>query len=183
MPLLPEQREQILITHAGFIHRIVATLGKPELRDEFEALLQTADQQGWTALVAVIRRIADGARDASLLTSLDAEDQVIADAILRGLQDPATLPDPNAKPDPALAAPGLAHMIHVARSDPQALILLSNMAEQMSRAGGEMARLAATIRPLLDGERHADRLCAGMDSRTSGIVLGILDELGKLSAH
>ncbi len=183
MSLLPEQREQILTTHAAFICQVVTQINNPALRGELDELLQAAQQQGWNELVTVIRKIADGARDERLVGALDAEDAVIADAILRGLQDPATLPDPNARPDPSMAAPGLAHMIHAARSDPQALVLLSNMAEQMSRAGGEMAQLAAIIRPLINGERDPERLCSGMGARGSGVVLGILDELAKLQSH
>ena len=85
-----------------------------------------------------------------------------AEAILRGLQDPATLPDPEHKADPTLAAPGLAHMIHAAgRGNVQALTLVSQMAEQMSRAGGDMARIAGAIRPMINGERDPDARLRG----------------------
>ncbi|MCG7867561.1 MAG: hypothetical protein JAY74_14515, partial [Candidatus Thiodiazotropha taylori] len=94
---------------------------------------------------------------------------------------PSTLPDPNAKPDPALAAPGLASMIHAAGAgNPQALQIIAEMADQMSKAGGPMAHLAAVIRPMINGEREADKLCKGMDSRTEQMVLGILAELKQL---
>ena len=116
----------------------------------------------------------------SLLKGLDLEDQVIAEAIMRGLQNPATLPDPGQQSNPALAAPGLAHMIHAAASDPQALILISNMAEQMSKAGGDMARLASIMRPLINGERDPDRLCKGMDERGEALTLDILQALAQI---
>ncbi len=183
MSILPDQREQIITAHAAFIRQVVSSSRNPELRAELDELLRTAEQQGWGALVAAIRRIIAGEREIAVIARLDAEDRVIAEAILRGMQDPATLPDPRAKPDAALAAPGLAHMIHVASGDPQALVLLSNMAEQMSRAGGEMARLAGIIRPLINGERDPDKLCAGMSKATEQMVLGILEELAKLRAH
>ena len=86
--------------------------------------------------------------------------------------------------DPTLAAPGLAHMIHAAgRGDAQALTLVAQMADQMSRVGGDMSRVAAVIRPLINGERNADRLCARMDTRGQQLVLQILDELGRLDLH
>lgn len=119
-----------------------------------------------------------------LLNPLDEEDQVIVESILRGLQDPATLPDPNSRPDPAMAAPGLASMIHAAATgNSQALQLTANMAEQMSRVGGSMAQLAAAIRPLINGERDPDKLCKQMDSRTEEIILGILKELKQLEQN
>ena len=178
MARLPEREEQIVTAHAAFICEVVRCCQNEQLQPEFEALLQGALESGWTRLVEAIREIVAGQRDLNRLQALDAEDRVIAEAILRGLQDPATLPDPEARPDPALAAPGLAAMIVAARrGDVQALTLISNMAEQMSRAGGSMARLAAVIRPLINGERDPDKLCAGLNSQTEAVVLGILDEL------
>ena len=101
--------------------------------------------------------------------------------MLRGLQDPSTLPDPDRRPEPALAAPGLAGMIHAAaRGDMQATVLLGQMAEQMSRVGGDMARIAGAIKPLLDGERDPGRLGARMDSRGRALLEAILEELHKL---
>ncbi len=143
--------------------------------------MRAAADNGWTELIDVIRRIMAGRRDMELLNPLDEEDRVIAQAILLGLQDPSTLPDPNTKPDPTMAAPGLASMIHAAASgNAQALQLIANMAEQMSRAGGSMAKLAAVIRPMINGERDPEKLCSKMDSRTEEIVLGILRELQRL---
>jgi hypothetical protein len=50
------------------------------------------EQDGWTNLVAAIRRILSGERDADLLCDdLDLEDSVIIEAILAGLADTATL--------------------------------------------------------------------------------------------
>ena len=176
------KKDQILAVHANFINQIVVNGQQPERQDELQRLLKMAADSGWTDLTHCIRQIFEqGRRDIELLNGLDEEDQVIAEAILRGLQDPATLPDPNAKPDPAMAAPGLASMIHAAgNGNAQALQIIAEMAEQMSRAGGPMAQLAAVIRPLINGERDPDKLCKQMDSRTEAMVLGILDELTRL---
>jgi hypothetical protein len=46
-----------------------------------------------------------------------------------------------------------------------------------------MSRLAAVIRPLINGERDPDILCARLDTRGRQLVLQILDELGKLKLH
>jgi hypothetical protein len=171
--------------HAQFINQVVTIGQQPDRQDDFEQLLTMADQSGWTDLTACIRKIFEqGRRDMELLNPLDEEDRVIAESILRGLQDPSTLPDPNAKPDPAMAAPGLATMIHAAATgDAQALQIIAEMAEQMSKTGGPMTQLAAVIRPLINGEREAEKLCKGMDSRTEQMVLGILDELRQLDEN
>ena len=168
------------MAHAPFIRQVVMFSQQEEHATELEKLLQSAAANGWTSLVGAVRRICRGERDNSVLKGLDLEDQVIAEAIMRGIQNPAPLPDPGQQSNPALAAPGLAHMIHAAASDPQALILISNMAEQMSKAGGDMARLASIMRPLINGERDPDRLCKGMDGRGEALTLDILQALAQI---
>ena len=184
MTPIPDRHEQIRIVHGDFIRAVVRACANPDQRQELESLLAGATQQGWGALVAAVRRIAAGERGSDLFAGLDEEDQVIAEGILRGIQDPSTLPDPQAKADPTLAAPGLAHMIHAAATgNPQALMLIGNMAEQMNKVGGSMARLSGVIRPLINGERDPERLCKGADAATEQLVLDILSELGRLEAH
>jgi hypothetical protein len=177
-----DKRAQILSVHAGFINQVVVLGPQAERQTEFNQLLKLAEEQGWADLVAAIRQIIHkGRRDMEILNALDEEDQVIAEAILRGLQDPATLPDPEARPDPAMAAPGLASMIHAAGSgNAQALQLIANMAEQMSNVGGPMATLASVIRPLINGERDPEVLCKRLDSKSEAMVLGILEALSRL---
>ena len=183
MPL-PDRDQQIVQTHAAFICQAVACIQQADGRAQLESLLQTAVDNGWSALAAAVRRIAAGVRELGQLEGLDEEDRVIAAAVLRGLQDPATLPDPGRRADPTRAAPGLAHMIHAAGSgDAQALSLISQMAEQMSKVGGDMSRVAAVIRPMINGERDPDRLCARLDTRGRQLVLQVLDELARLGTH
>jgi hypothetical protein len=178
---MPSTQDQIRQAHAGLIHRVVAAVTDPEARDRLEGVLEISERNGWTALVARVRRILAGARDESLLGGLDEEDRVIVTAILEGLQNPATLPPVQATADPSLAAPGIARMIHAAASgDVQALHLLSGMAEQMQSLGGDMARLAGAFRPLMNGERDPDQLCRGMTAHGEGLMLAILEELGRL---
>ena len=125
MSPLPEKAQQITLAHAGLIHAVVIACQNRERRAELEPLLEAASANGWNTLVMAIRRILGRTRDSQVLAGLDEEDCVIAEAILRGLQDPATLPDPQARPDPGMAAPGLAGMIHAAASgDVAALQLL-----------------------------------------------------------
>jgi len=184
MPQFPDRHEQIRLVHADFIRQVVETCANPERHRDFEALLQGAEQSGWTALTRAVRRIAAGERGTQVFAGLDDEDQVIAESILRGLQDPSTLPSPQAKPDPTLAAAGLAHMIHAAsRGNAEALILIGQLAEQMRTVGGSMARLASVVRPLINGERDPDRLRGGMDASTERLMLDILAELARLEAH
>ena len=75
-------------------------------------------------------------------------------------------------------------MINGARSgNLETLQLLGGMAQQMLRAGGDMARLAGSLRPLVQGERDADKLTEGMSAEGEKLVLAILEELGKLDRH
>ena len=181
---IPERDQQIVQAHAAFICQAVELIQQPQAGNRLDALLDAAAENGWTALARAVRQFASGTRDLRLIAGLDEEDRVIAEAILRGLQDPGSLPDPNRKADPTLAAPGLAGMIHAAgRGDVQALALISQMAEQMSRVGGDMSRVAAVIRPMINGERDPEKLCTRLDTRGRQLVLQILDELGKLDLH
>ncbi len=151
---------------------------------ELEPILRASAANGWTDLVTAIRRVLSGSREQRILQGLDEEDRTIVEAILRGLQDPRSLPRPDAAPDPGLAAPGLAAMIHAAsRGDTRALQFVAGMAEQMSRAGGDMARLAAAVRPLINGERDPGELCRGMSAQGESLVMSILAELAQLQVH
>lgn len=180
----PDRPQQIIQAHAAFIRQAVEFISQPAEKAQLDTLLQSAIDSGWTALVDAIRLIAEGARELPALPGLDDEDRVIAEAILRGLQDPTSLPDPEQKADPTLAAPGLAHMISEAgRGNIEALTLVSQMAEQMSKVGGDMGRVAAVIRPMINGERDPNKLCARMDARGQQLVLQILDELGRRDLH
>ena len=175
------KQQQILAVHSSFINQVVLCIQDSQRTGDFEQLMKSAADNGWNDLVSAIRQIKSGRRDIEILNPLDEEDQVITDAILRGLQDPASLPDPNSKADPAMAAPGLASMIHAAASgNSQALQIIANMAEQMSEVGGPMARLASVIRPMINGERDPHKLCKKMDTPTEEMVLGILRELKQL---
>ncbi len=184
MKNLPTRHQQIITMHAPFICQVVQLSQNPSSKEALETTLKQAGEAGWQTLVQAVRLIIGGQRDLSLIRGLDEEDQVIAEAIMRGLQDPTTLPDPNQKPEPALAAPGLASMIQAAASgNVEALTLTANMAEQMQRAGGPMARLAAVIRPMINGERNPDTLCKGMNEQTRQLVLGILEALEQERLH
>jgi len=184
MASLPDRQQQMLAVHGPFIRHVVESSQTPGREQDLEALLQSAEQNGWGRLVANLRQILSGRRDPGTLHGLDEEDRVIAQAVMRGLQDPSTLPREDQQADPGLAAPGLAGMIQAAASgNPQALQLIANMAEQMSKAGGNMAQLAAVIRPLINGERDPARLCKGMSSEGEQLVLNILKELGGGNVH
>jgi hypothetical protein len=182
--LISDQKQQIVQFHAIFIHNVVMACLNRELLPQLEQMLQMTGKQGWDTLVAAIRQVINGKRDASVMSGLDEEDAAIMEAILCGIQDPSTLPDPSAKPDPTLAAPGLASMIDAAgKGRPEALHMLANMAEQMVRAGGDMAKLGAVMGRLVNGERDADKLAQGMNAQGQELVYSILSELGKRALH
>lgn len=177
---LPEKTQQILQTHAGLIHRVVAACHNRDLVSSLEPVIKSSMDNGWVALMGAVRRLLQGERDPGLMNGLDEEDRVIVEAILRGIRDPASLPDPQARPEGGAAAPGLAGMIRAAGTgNAQALQLLASMAQQMSASGGDMARLGAIMRRLVNGERDAAKLTRGMGQQGRGLVRAILAELEK----
>jgi hypothetical protein len=184
MPSMPDHQQQILAIHGQFVRQLVEACQTPGRERDVATLLQSAQENGWERLVSALRQIVSGRRDLAVLNGLDEEDQVIAEAVLRGLQNPGSLPPAAAKPEPALAAPGLAGMIRAAATgNLEALQLVSNMAEQMSRVGGDMARVAGIMRPLINGERDPDRLTRGMSAQGRQLVAGLLEELSRHEIH
>ena len=181
MPVLPEKDQQILAAHAGLVHAVVRTCHNRDLLPQLEQVLKLSEENGWNRLVASIRRILGGQRDISVLTDLDEEDRIITEAILRGLQNPETLPDLDATPDPEHAAPGLASMVAAARrGNVEALKALADMATQMRNAGGDMARLASALSQMEQGENDIEKLSRGMSPAGLKLVETILEELRKL---
>ena len=181
---LPDTKEQILSSHTGLIHRVVMHCNNPGSVPDMEQVLQMAAENDWTTLVTVIRDIMSGNRDESILLVLDEEDRVIAESILQGLQDPNTLPPLEADINSDMAAPGIAGLIHASRNgNAQALQIIGNMAKQMLAAGGDMGILAGRIRPLVDGERDADKLTEKMTDKGQQLMLQIIEELLKLEAN
>ena len=179
-----DRYQQIIHAHAGVIVQVVQSIANPEMMARTEEILQASEKNGWGDLVAVIRRIINGERGENLLQGLDEEDSTIAAAILQGIQNPASLPDPDKPADASMAAPGLAHMIHQAGTgNPQALEIIGNMAEQMTQAGGDMRNLGGIIRKMINGERDPKVLSKGMGVQGRQLVDSILEELHKLSGH
>ena len=180
--MIPERDQQIRQAHATLIHQVVRACQNQEAAVELKSVLEVALQQGWDDLVKIIQLIVKGNRDASMLNALDEEDTVIVKSILDGLQNPATLPDINQQGDATMAAPGLAQIIHAAGTgDAQALQAVSMMAEQMTAAPGDMARMGGNIKRLVDGERDADILCKGMGASGEQLMLNLIEELNKLA--
>ena len=180
----PSKQEQVLQTHAGLIGAVIQTIHNPALRPQMNEVLKQSEQNGWQGLVAAIKKILTGSRENSLLNGLDDEDKFIIDAILKGIQDPHTLPKADQHADPTAAAPMLAQLINNAgRGDHDAVIMLGGMAEQMSKAGGDLANLSAVIKSMVDGERSIDKLCTRMGPQGESLVTAIITELSKLDIH
>ena len=180
----PDTHEQILQSHSGLIHRVVMHCNNPGSVPDMEQVLQQAEANDWKQLVTVIRNIMSGTRDESVLLGLDDEDRVIAESILRGLQDPQTLPNLETDFDATMAAPGIAGLVHASRNgNAQALQIIGSMAKQMLQAGGDMGILAGRIRPLVEGERDADKLTEKMGEKGQKLMLEIIEELLKLEAN
>lgn len=180
----PDKKEQILQTHASLVVAVVETIHNKDLRPHLDTILQQSAQNGWQGLVNVINKILSGNRDQSLINGLDDEDVVIVDSILRGLQDPNTLPKVEQSGDATQAAPMFARLIDEARrGNHNSLSILGSMAEQMSNAGGDLANLSAVVKNMIDGERDIDKLCTRMGPQGESLVTQIISELAKLDSH
>jgi hypothetical protein len=180
----PDLKEQILITHSGLIHRVVMHCNQPGSAPDLEQVLGQAEANDWTRLVAAIRAIMSGQRDESVLQGLDEEDRTIVESILRGLQDPASLPALQTDIDSSMAAPGIAGLIHASRrGNLQALQIVGNIAQQMLAAGGDMGILAGRLRPMVEGERDKDKLSEKMSGKGQKLMADIIEELLKLEAN
>ena len=71
---------------------VVRAVEGAEAREQLLPTLEDMAQRGGTHLIAAIRQILDGERDAATLwESLDMEDSMIIQTILQGIADPATL--------------------------------------------------------------------------------------------
>ncbi len=181
---LPDRETQIRQSHALLIRQVVQACHNRDALPRLESMLELATRQGWTNLVTAIRAILAGQRDERVLQGLDAEDMVIVRSILEGLQNPASLPDPVQPANPAMAAPGLARMIHAAgRGDAEALQAVAFMAEQMTATQGDLRRLGGRLKRLVDGERDLDTLANGMSHNGRQLLLDLLEELGRLESH
>jgi hypothetical protein len=184
MTEIPDLNEQILISHSGLIHRVVMHCNQPGSVPDLEQVLALAEANDWTRLVGAIRSILSGNRDESVLQGLDDEDRTIVDSILKGIQDPATLPPLQTDIDSGMAAPGIAGLIHASRNgNLHALQITGNLARQMLAAGGDMGILAGRLRPMVEGERDRDKLTEKMSEHGQKLMLDIIEELLKLEAN
>jgi hypothetical protein len=184
MTTLPDRAQQIIQSHAVLIVSIVKACEDSTMLPKIEPMLKAAEEYGKSELSSALRKILNGSREADISNGLDEDDSVIIGAILNGLQDPSSLPDPRAKADASVAASGLAKIIQTAaRGDDNAMQMLSSMAEQMAKAGGNMSLMGDVLNKMVEGERNPEKLCKSMDARGESLVLSILLELNKLKAH
>lgn len=182
--MIPDKQQQILQVHGKLVIAVVQAIYDSSLLPQLEQVLKISAENDWQQLVQAIRRIIKGERGSSILKGLDNEDHIIVEAILKGIQDPSTLPETEPEPDPVMAAPMLAQMIQAATTgDANALSMLGTMAEQMSQTKGDLARFSTLLKPLVDGERDIDRLCDKIGPQGESLVVSILNELAKLENH
>lgn len=176
--ILPDHTRQVIQTYAAFIHGVATACAQPQLLTSLQPVLAQAEQQGWGKLVAALRLVISGRRDSGVYAQLEVDERIIVEAILRGIQDPSSLPDPGQTADPNAAAPGLAVMVRAsANGDPAAASALANMAEQMVKAGGDMAQLGGNLYRLVNGERDMDLLTRGMSAKGRDLIEKLLAEL------
>jgi hypothetical protein len=175
-------QEQLIQEHASLIVEVVEACDDEAKTAQLLENLVVAEQNGWGKLCGAIRMILDGAREREELGDMDVEDEAIAQAMLMGIADPATLPQPDGNANPMLAPEGLAGIIaSAATGEENALQMLARMDTDLAESPiPELQQFGQTLRRLLNGERNADSLTLGLDERTASLIIAVLDELNKL---
>ncbi len=180
----PDTTEEILQSHAGLIHRIVMHCNAPGSVPDIDQVLKFAEDNISNQLVTIIREIMSGKRKDAIPLELEEETRVIAEAIVKGLENPETLPVLETDINSEHAGIGIAGLIYAAcTGNEQALRILMGTAKQMRQAGGDMDIMAQRIRQITEGERTKDKLTDGMEERGQKMVLEIIDELSRLEEN
>ena len=175
------ENKDVINENVELIHRTVMAVAASEYIPDLEKILEKAELNGWTNLVAAIRGILEGERDISQLGTLDHEDSTIVSAILRGIDDPSSLPDLTHVIDPAVAAPSMAAMIHAAAGgNPEAKEAIEAIGRQMVGTNDDFSRIPQVVNRIVIGERRKEVLIEGLGSAGTSLIQAILDELEKL---
>ena len=119
----------------------------------------------------------------ALLQGLDEEEKIIIEAILNGLEDPGTLSTVSADLNSAMAAPGIASLIHASmQGNSESINIISNLTKQMLDAGSEYAFIARCIKRMIEGERDLAKLTTDISEQEQKLITEILTELKTLEA-
>ncbi len=172
-------QQQLVQEHASLIVEVVAACGDAAKTAQLLEDLKVAEQNGWGKLCEAIRMILAGARERDELGEMDVEDEAIVQAMLLGLADPASLPDPQDNANPMLAPEGLAGIIAAAATgEENALQMLARMDTDLCESPlPELQQFGGVLRRLLNGERHVDTLTLGLDERTATLVTAVVEAL------
>lgn len=177
------ENNNIVTENAELIHRTVMAVAADEYVPELEKVLAQAESNGWTSLVGAIRKVLEGVRDLSQITDLDEEDRTIVSAVLRGIEDPSSLPDLTNVLDPAVAGPSMANMIHdAATGNSLAYEAIKTVGKQMIGTNDDFSRIPDILDTMVTGERREDVLCKGLGAAGTSLVQTILEELKKLES-
>lgn len=178
----PNIQEQLVREHASLIVETVRAVSNTETKAQLLKDLAVAEQNGWGNLVHAISQILNGVLEVDELGNLDPEDEVIVRAIIQGIADPDTLPNPADNQNPMLAPAGLAGIIaEAARGEENAMQMLAVMDGDLNQSSEpELVELGKTLKRLLIGERNLDSLTINMSERGRNLIQSVLDELKRL---
>lgn len=169
---------------ALLIHLAVEAVRVPASRAHLDTLLAQASENGWVALVGAIQKILTGERNLANLGALDDEDRKIILAILRGIEDRASLPDIASGLDIGKTAMEIGTLILAVRwGNEEAIKALSSLTTQMTAATGDIAQVGLVLRLLVSGERRLERLSYNMGETGTLIVREILAVLEKREVY
>lgn len=173
--------QNIVQENADLIHLVIMSFYDPQFTPQLESVLVQAEGNGWTSLVAAIRKVTAGERNIGQFRDLDDEDRTIIAAILNSIADPAQLPELTYATDPVVVGVKIAGLVHAAaKGDGASRAELQAMTAKMAECGGDLSRIAAVMEVLVEGERDPQALYAVMDGPGMVLVDEILKELNRL---
>jgi hypothetical protein len=178
-----DDMRSIVQENADLIHLVIMSVFEPEYLPQLESILIQAENNGWTSLVAAIRKVIAGERNIEEFRYLDNEDLAVVTSILEGIVHPTSLPELTYVVNPAIAGPVIARLIHAAgMGSPDSNNELTTMASQMAECGGDLARIASIVPILVEGERDKEALYSIMGGSGIALMDEILKELDRLDA-
>lgn len=183
MDNLSSDTKKILQENADLIHLVILALSDSKFIPQLNANLEQAEKNGWTDLVASVRKIISGVRDIAEFPDLDNEDRTVINGILKGIEDPASLPAVENSVEPDKIGTTIANYVYETNAgNKDARNNLNILSAELISGPGDLKQIASVIGLLVQGERDKQVLCGNMGHTGIAIIESILEEMTRLES-